>query len=146
MARQIIFRSKIKKATGIALDAWATGLRSIAKDVKQEVIELISTPYPPASRPFKPPHSRRGSRGLMGDITVTVEKGVRGRAAAIVVKTGKVYGPYLEFGTSKMSPRPYARAVLMAGGRRGGKLKKKWSDRIARKARAKAGTATRKRR
>jgi hypothetical protein len=143
MAKQIIFKSHVKRAHGVSLDAWATGLRSITKELKAEIVDSISTPYPPASKPFKPPHTRRGSRGLMGSITVTVVPGTRGRAAAIVVKSSKDYSNHLEYGTIKMSPRPYVRPVLMSGGRRGTKLKKKWLDKIARTAKTKASKSTR---
>ena len=142
MAKQIVFRSKIKRAAGISKEAWASGIRSIAADVKAEVQALVSTAYPPASRPLTPPHKRTGR--LQGGITVVVEKSTQGRAAALVVKSNVVYGPMLETGTVKMAPRPYARVVLLAGGRRGTKLKKKWTDRIARVAKYKSGSTTRK--
>ncbi len=97
MARQIVFRSRVKRAAGIAREAWATGLRSITADIKAEVQNLISNPYPPASKPFHPPHERTGN--LRDGITVTVEKSIKGRAAAIVVKSNQIYGPMLERGT-----------------------------------------------
>jgi len=142
MAKTIVFRSKVRKAAGVALEAWETGLRSIQGQVKAEVQSLIDKSYPPASKPFRPPHKRTGR--LQKGITVVVEKGTRGRAAALVVKSSVPYGSYLEYGTIKMSPRPYARTVLMAGGRRGDKLKKKWTDQIARAAKQKANRSGRK--
>ena len=144
MAKQIVFRSHVKKAANTSLKAWETGLRSIQAEIKAEVQALIATPYPPPSAPFRPPHRRTGK--LQSGITVTVEKGARGRAAALVVKSNQVYGPMLEFGTSKMSPRPFGRVVLLAGGRRGTKLKKKWTDKIARVARQKTKASTKNRR
>lgn len=137
MAKQILFKSNIKKARNVSLKAWESGLRSIAQDLKAEVQELISTPYPPASSPFQPPHSRRGSRGLAGSITVVVEKGARGRAAALVVKSTKRYANWVDKGTRRMKPRPFSRQAL-TGGRRKTTLSKKWVDRIARVAKAKS--------
>lgn len=142
MAKQIIFRSRIKKARQVSLEAWATGLRSITKDVKAEVQALISKPYPPASRPFQPPHQRDGD--LHDGITVVVEKGTRGRAAAIVVKSDQPYANWVDKGTRRMKPRPYSKQVL-TGGRRKETLSKKWITRITRAALAKSGTKTRRR-
>lgn len=143
MARQIIFRSNIKKARDISLAAWETGIRSIARDVKAETQDLIDTPFPPASRKLHPPHRRTGR--LHDGITVVVEKGVRGRAAAIVIKSNQPYANFVDKGTKKMVKRPFSQRVL-TGSRRGTTLSKKWVARIARVARAKAGTAPRKRR
>ncbi len=146
MAREIIFKSKVKKAAGIALEAWETGLRSIAGEVKAQTQALIATPFPPASNPLQPPHSRRGSKGLQGDITVVVVKGTRGRAAAIAIKSGKVYAKYLEGGTRKMIKRPFAQVVLTGRSRRQGAptLSKKWVTKITRAAKAKADNSARK--
>jgi hypothetical protein len=141
MAKQILFKSRVKKARDVSLAAWETGLRSITQDLKAEVQELISTPYPPASRPQQPPHSRRGSRGLAGSITVVVEKGSRGRAATLVVKSTKPYANWVDKGTIKMKPRPFSRRVL-TGGRRKTTLSKKWVDRIARVAKAKSAKSS----
>lgn len=143
MAKQIIFRSKIKKARDVSLAAWETGIRSITKDVKAETQALIDTPFPPASRPLTPPHKRSGK--LHDGITVVVEKGARGRAAAIVIKSNQPYANWVDKGTKKMIKRPFTQRVL-TGSRRGTRLSKKWVARIARAARAKAGTAPRKRR
>lgn len=140
MAKQIIFKSKVKKAAGVALAAWETGLRSIAGEVKAQTQALIAKPFPPASRPLQPPHKRSGR--LQGGITVTVEKGTRGRAAAIVVKSNQVYGPMLERGTRKMAKRPFGQVVL-TGSRRKETLSKKWVTKITRAAKRKADNSAR---
>ena len=148
MARTIVFKSHVKRAAGVSKEAWESGLRSITRDVKADIQDLISTPYPPASEPGKAPHLRSGK--LQRGITVVVEKATKGRAAALVVKAGVEYGAYLETGTRKMIRRPYASTVLTSGrGRSAKTLKKKWRDKISSTARKKSKVAakgTRKRR
>lgn len=141
MAKQIVFRSRIKRARGIAKDAWETGIRSITAEVKAEWQDLVDTPHPPASKPLQPPHRRSGK--FQKGLTVTVEKASRGRAAQIVMKSNQPYGSWLEEGTVNMTKRPSAQVVL-TGGRRKIKMKKKWMDKIARKAKTKASRSTRK--
>jgi hypothetical protein len=141
MAKQIIFRGKAKRAAGIAKEAWESGLRSIAREVKAETQALVSKPYPPASKPLQPPHKRSGK--LQSGITVVVEKATRGRAAALVVKSDQDYGAFLERGTRKMIRRPFGQVVL-TGSRRKTTLSKKWQTKIARAAKRKAATAANK--
>jgi hypothetical protein len=144
MAKKIIFRSKVKRAAGIAKEAWESGIRSIAREVKAETQALIDTPYPPASKPLTPPHKRSGK--LHGGITVVVETASRGKAAALVIKSDAPYANWVDKGTRKMVQRPFSRRVL-TGSRRGTALSKKWVAKIARAARAKSKTkATRRRR
>ena len=139
MAKQILFKSKIKKARNVSLAAWESGLRSITADVKAQTQALISKPYPPASKPLQPPHKRSGR--LQGGITVVVEKGARGRAAALVVKSDQPYANFVDKGTRKMVKRPFAQ-VALTGGRRKETLSKKWVDRIARVAKAKSAKSS----
>ena len=141
MAKQIIFRSRVKKARDVSLQAWETGLRSIKADVKAATQALINKPFPPASRPFQPPHAR--SFDLHDGITVVVEKGARGRAAAIVVKSDQRYANWVDKGTRRMKPRPFSKQAL-TGGRRKETLSKKWIDRISRAAKAKSAKSARK--
>lgn len=85
-----------------------------------EVKRLLSQPYPPASQPSEPPHQRRGEEGgLLGaydywrEGSDTVAVGARGTDP-------KEQPEWLEFGTSKMRPRPHLRpavANVVSGGR-----------------------------
>lgn len=72
-----------------------------AEVVRAEAVKSIKTPYPPASTPGHPPHSRSGASGLLGSVFYRVESDKR-RA---IIGTPLKYGLYLEMGTSKMKPR-----------------------------------------
>lgn len=141
MAKQIIFRSKVKRAQGVAKEAWESGLRSITREVKAQTQALIGKPFPPASKPLQPPHKRTGK--LQAGITVVVEKASRGKAAAIVIKSNQDYGPMLEGGTVKMIRRPFGQVVL-TGSRRKATLSKKWRTKIARSAKRKSAASANK--
>lgn len=138
----IVFESKVKRAAGIAKEAWKAGLEAVAPLVEAEIKALVSESFPPASRPLRPPHKRTGN--YQRGVNVRVEPSRRGRAASLVVESDEIYGPMLELGTVNMAPRPHARVVLLAGGRRGTKLKKKWTNKIARVAKTTASRKTRK--
>lgn len=137
MARKVVFKSHVKKAANISLKAWEAGLKVVAPLMEAEMKLKISKPTGPrgpAAPKFKPPFLRSGA--LHNSIEVSVAPGAKGRAAALQVE-GNEYSRAQEFGRAEinMGPHPYARVVMLAGGRRGTKLKKKWINQIARAAR-----------
>ncbi|MCZ6654865.1 MAG: hypothetical protein O7D91_17790 [Planctomycetota bacterium] len=148
MARKVVFKSRIKKAANTSLRAWEAGLRAIAPEMEAEMKLLVGKqtgPFGPPAPKFKPPRRRTGA--MQAAIKVRVRKGAKGRAAALEV-TGNVYARAQEFGRPEinMGPHPWARVVMLAGGRRGTKLKKKWTAKIARVARQKTKTSAKNRR
>ena len=76
---------------------------AISKLADESVIRIkqsISTPYPPASLPFTPPHMRTGElyESIQRD---DVEN------HSVEVFSDCSYAPFLEYGTSKMAPRTF---------------------------------------
>lgn len=65
----------------------------------------ISQPYPPASDPYQPPHLRKGNlyRGIHSFVTPDLK---------LVVVSSEPYSSFLEKGTAKMKPRPFAKRTL----------------------------------
>ena len=80
----------------------------IAEQLAKEIREMISVPYPPASRPGKPPR-RRSGKLLRSVKVVRTATGAR-------VQIGKglpgLYASYLEYGTRKMLPRPMLKTAM----------------------------------
>ena len=143
MARKVVFKSHVKKAANTSLRAWEAGLRAIAPEMEAEMKAIVGKqtgPFGPPAPKFKPPRRRSGD--LQQSLKIRVRKGAKGRAAALEV-TGNVYSRAQEFGRPEinMGPHPYARVVMLAGGRRGTRLKKKWTAKIARVARQKTKAA-----
>lgn len=90
-------------------DEMTKRLAAAAEVVRAEAVRSIKTPYPPASTPGEPPHSRSGASGLFGSVFYRVDKALR-RA---VIGTPLKYGLYLELGTKRMAARPWLRPALM---------------------------------
>ena len=86
-------------------DAVTRGLEGAAARVVLEAQSLVSDAYPPKSMPGMPPHLRTGAlkRSIRIDDVqpneVTVAAGGPGSFAP--------YAGWLEYGTSKMEPRPF---------------------------------------
>ena len=86
------------------------GLTVAASEAVQQIDESISTSYPPESLPGQPPHARTGTllRSVrierIEPLSVTVAVGGEG--------TNAPYASWLEFGTSKMEPRPFIAPVV----------------------------------
>lgn len=79
-----------------------------AEVVRAEAVKSIRVPFPPASLPGNPPHSRSAAAGLFGSVLYDVQSD----QMQAIVGTPLVYGLYLELGTSKMAPRPWLRPAL----------------------------------
>lgn len=131
---QIVFRSFVKRAEKIAKDKWQAGLEAVAGPLQKDIQQRLGRKkYPPASRPGQSPAKRSGN--LQGGITVEVEPARRGRAAALVVLSDRVYGSRLERPTDKGGMnRPYAKKALLT---RDGNMKRKWTRAIVRAAKGK---------
>ena len=83
-------------------------LATAAEAVRAEAVRSIRTPYPPASTPGNPPHSRSGASGLLGSVFYDVNSAKR----EAIVGTPLKYGLYLELGTKRMAARPWLRPAL----------------------------------
>lgn len=81
---------------------------ALAKEIKQ----ISSDPYPPASKPGKPPH-RRSGKFVSGVHVIRTTNGA-------LVRFYAPYSKFLIYGTKHMDPRP---ALQIAAKRLGIKLK-----------------------
>lgn len=71
--------------------------------MENRVKRRVSTPYPPASSPGRPPHLRSGA--LMRSIR---SQTVSGRGGVRLLLTATVhYAGFLQRGTSRMAARPF---------------------------------------
>lgn len=83
--------------------AVSRGLNELMVEMTKALQKTIKKPYPPPSRPGRPPHRRTGF--LHGN----VEAKRKGKTYWISVPQ---YGTYLEGGTSKMAARPFIRPTI----------------------------------
>ena len=78
--------------------------------------ELLSRPYPPASKPGEPPRRRTGR------LVRSLNYRVRRRPLGVSLGADAPYAGFLDEGTRRMKPRPFAmralRAALRAASRR----------------------------
>jgi len=95
-------------ATAIGPGAEA-GLAVAGKLLVTRIQMLISKPYPPASNPGNPPARRTGN--LRSGYKAKV---VKGQLSLAVQNDTADYWKFLEFGTSKMRPRPHVRPSMRA--------------------------------
>jgi HK97 gp10 family phage protein len=76
--------------------------------VHREMVKKISKPGPPRSAPGNPPHVDTGRlRQSLQPSVVRTGNTIRG-----TVTTNVEYAPYLEYGTSRMQPRPFMRSTI----------------------------------
>jgi hypothetical protein len=73
-----------------------------------ELKQVLSEPYPPASEPGQPPHTRTGA----GKDAVSATINPRDSSAGIYVKDTGKHLTYLEFGTRHVAPRPWFSVTL----------------------------------
>lgn len=76
--------------------------------VHREMVKKISKPGPPRSAPGNPPHVDTGRlRQSLQPSVVRTGNTIRG-----TVSTNLEYAPHLEYGTSRMQPRPFMRSTI----------------------------------
>ena len=86
------------------------GLLHVAARIVETVIESIGTPFPPPSEPGEPPHVRTGA--LRRSVRIEREEPGAVYIAVGGTGTGVPYAAALEFGTSRMEPRPFVSPVI----------------------------------
>lgn len=81
-----------------------------ASEAVEQIQSSISDSYPPPSIPFTPPHVRTGALRRSARIE-RIEPGI---VTIAVGGPGSIvpYAAWLEFGTSKMEPRPFVEPVI----------------------------------
>jgi len=82
----------------VARESYAPALDALAFEIEERLKGMVSRPYPPASRPGRPPHLRSGD--LRNSITVRREGR---RLMARVIQ----YGMWLDNPETAPSPPPY---------------------------------------
>ena len=86
-------------------------LKKVGVMMEKEVKSLISTAYPPASDPLRPPHRRTGR-------LINSQKHVLTDRSSVVIGTLNPqdcpYAKSLEVGTLHMAPRPFITPSLIA--------------------------------
>lgn len=97
-----------------ALDAAAAAaVYEVGADMSRVVKLLVSTPYPPASRPFAAPHRRSGRlrREMRARVSRVDRRGRRVVEVGSSARNPKNRFPYARYlerdGTRKMRPRPH---------------------------------------
>lgn len=88
----------IYNALTAAEKAVPVGVAASAKPIETYIKLKVSTPYPPASKPGRPPHMRTGR--------FRRNWRVRGIGKMLQIRNHTFYAPFLEAGTSKMAARP----------------------------------------
>jgi len=94
----IVRRFQTRATINATQKALASGYKKAAKFLQKDLKVSVSTPYPPASSPGKPPHQRTGK--LKNSITVT------GTKDGLTIRSVN-YGLFLNEGTGTILPRPW---------------------------------------
>ncbi len=106
-AGHFVFKWRGKKATTAIRRQVSDGVREITVAVRNQAREIISTPYPPASAPFDPPHRRTGD--LLRSIKASFPDDLTGIVSA--GGGGVDYAATLEFG-GHIIERPFMRPAF----------------------------------
>ena len=91
-------------------EAIGEGLLEAASEAVEQIQEEISTAYPPPSVPGEAPHARTGS--LLRSVKIDSVEDDRVTISIGGADTFVPYASYLEFGTSKMEPRPFVQPII----------------------------------
>lgn len=86
------------------------GLVKAASEAVFQMQESISESYPPPSVPGEPPHVRTGT--LRRSARIERVEPNRVEIAVGGIGAGAPYASHLEFGTTKMEPRPFIEPVI----------------------------------
>lgn len=81
------------------------GLVIAASEAVEQIQSSIADVYPPPSLPWTPPHLRTGA--LLRSVRIERVEPMRVTVAVGGPGTNVPYAAWLEFGTSKMEPRPF---------------------------------------
>ena len=92
-------------------EAITRGLEMAAAEAVQQIDEEISQSYPPASLPGEPPALRTGT--LLRSVRIDTVEPLRVTIAVGGSGTMAPYASWLEFGTSKMAPRPFVQPIVI---------------------------------
>lgn len=100
MADQLPDFDRARVAIAAAIEAT---VGQIGERIVADVRERIDDAYPPSSEPGTPPRRRTGAL-RDGIASATTADGATTTAS---VSSSAPYGPYLEFGTERIAPRPF---------------------------------------
>lgn len=123
---RIVTKFTTRKAKKVSNNAYNKALKEVAIEMEKAMKAQMKKQFPPASKPGQIPRVRTGQ--LKESIRVTASRG------SIKVRSVD-HGLFLETGTSRMSPRPWALRVLGIKTRRGPSGRtNKWAKKIAKRA------------
>jgi hypothetical protein len=95
------------KVMAAARKGAVAGLHLAGTVMVAEIKASLSVPYPPSSEPYAPPHRRSG------DLKAGIRYRVDAANLVVYVLSTAAWATYLEYGTSRMAPRPYLRRGLL---------------------------------
>lgn len=101
-------------APWVVRSAIADGMERAAANVKRAMRRRLNIPYPPASRPGQSPRRRTGR--LRNSIQFWINR--KTLEVFIGPDATAPYGFWLEYGTSKMEPRPFMFRALQEEAKR----------------------------